>query len=377
MWRLSQAVGLIDPDAIDDLAAILGHDVEQVVDDLGLRARRIDPLGRPGRSVVEEGHGGLTRSAPTDPEHLTARRLDRPQGEVCPCSSRALIQEDIYESLMERASERARNLRQCNPLHTDIEVGALVSREQFDKIMSYMDIGRDEGTEVLLGGSAADLGGELAGGFYIQPTMFKGQSSMRIFQEEIFGPAQAIATVSDEAEAISIANHTEFGLGAGVWTGDFNRAHRVSRRIQAGRLWVNCYHQYPAHAALGGYKRSDIGRETHKQALDHYQQTKYQLVSYSDAPAGLFYGTAQSGKYGWQEPCSEGAMSDYRYTLGERTFVFDALADVMAKATPARSGDRLASVIASVRTGITPEVVFPGSSPNGALNGVREHANFE
>lgn len=210
------------------------------------------------------------------------------QGEVCTCPSRALIQEDIYEPLMERALERARNLRQGNPLDTDTEIGAQVSREQFDKIMSYMDIGRDEGAELLLGGGKADMAGELAGGFYIQPTMFKGENSMRIFQEEIFGPTQAIATFSDEAQAISIANHTEFGLGAGVWTGDINRAHRVSRRIQAGRVWVNCYHQYPAHAAFGGYKRSGIGRETHKQALEHYQQTKCQLVSYSDSPAGLF-----------------------------------------------------------------------------------------
>ncbi|MGN8157855.1 aldehyde dehydrogenase family protein [Salinisphaera sp. SWV1] len=210
------------------------------------------------------------------------------QGEVCTCPSRALIQEDIYEPLMERAIERARNLRQGNPLDTDTEIGAQVSREQFDKIMSYMDIGRDEGAELLLGGGKAEMVGELAGGFYIQPTMFKGQNSMRIFQEEIFGPTQAIATFADEAEAISIANHTEFGLGAGVWTGDINRAHRVTRRIQAGRVWVNCYHQYPAHAAFGGYKRSGIGRETHKQALEHYQQTKCQLVSYSDEPAGLF-----------------------------------------------------------------------------------------
>ncbi|WP_423821483.1 aldehyde dehydrogenase family protein [Salinisphaera sp. SPP-AMP-43] len=210
------------------------------------------------------------------------------QGEVCTCPSRALIQEDIYEPLMERAVERARALRQGNPLDTDTEIGAQVSREQFDKIMSYMDIGRDEGAELLLGGGKADMEGDLAGGFYIQPTMFKGENSMRIFQEEIFGPTQAIATFSDEAQAISIANHTEFGLGAGVWTGDINRAHRVSRRIQAGRVWVNCYHQYPAHAAFGGYKRSGIGRETHKQALEHYQQTKCQLVSYSDSPAGLF-----------------------------------------------------------------------------------------
>ncbi|MES1954520.1 aldehyde dehydrogenase family protein [Salinisphaera hydrothermalis] len=210
------------------------------------------------------------------------------QGEVCTCPSRALIQEDIYEPLMERAIERARNLRQGNPLDTDTEIGAQVSREQFDKIMSYMDIGRDEGAELLLGGGKAEMAGELAGGFYIQPTMFKGQNSMRIFQEEIFGPTQAIATFADEAEAISISNHTEFGLGAGVWTGDINRAHRVTRRIQAGRVWVNCYHQYPAHAAFGGYKRSGIGRETHKQALEHYQQTKCQLVSYSDEPAGLF-----------------------------------------------------------------------------------------
>ena len=210
------------------------------------------------------------------------------QGEVCTCPSRALIQEAAYEPLMERAIARAKTLRQGHPLDTDTQIGAQVSREQFDKIMSYMEVGRDEGAELLLGGKAANLGGDLAGGFYIEPTMFKGRNDMRIFQEEIFGPTQAIATFSDEAEAIGIANHTEFGLGAGVWTGDINRAHRVGRAIQAGRVWVNCYHQYPAHAAFGGYKRSGIGRETHKQALGHYQQTKCQLVSYSDGPVGLF-----------------------------------------------------------------------------------------
>lgn len=210
------------------------------------------------------------------------------QGEVCTCPSRALIHEDVYEPLMTRALERAQQLKQGNPLDTDTEVGAQVSREQFDKIMSYMDIGRDEGAELLLGGSHANLGGELAGGFYIQPTMFKGSNDMRIFQEEIFGPTQAITTFRDEDEALAIANDTEFGLGAGIWTGDMNRAYRFGRGIQAGRVWTNCYHQYPAHAAFGGYKKSGIGRETHKQALDNYQQTKCQLISYSDSPAGLF-----------------------------------------------------------------------------------------
>ncbi|MGB7757361.1 MAG: aldehyde dehydrogenase family protein [Salinisphaera sp.] len=210
------------------------------------------------------------------------------QGEVCTCPSRALIHEDIYEPLMERALERARSLRQGNPLDTETEIGAQVSREQFDKIMSYMDIGRDEGAELLIGGGEAQLEGELAGGFYIQPTMFKGDNAMRIFQEEIFGPTQAITTFSSDEQAVSIANHTEFGLGAGIWTSNMNRAHRITRQVQAGRIWVNCYHQYPAHAAFGGYKRSGIGRETHKQVLEHYQQTKCQLVSYDPNPAGLF-----------------------------------------------------------------------------------------
>ncbi|RJS91198.1 aldehyde dehydrogenase family protein [Salinisphaera sp. Q1T1-3] len=210
------------------------------------------------------------------------------QGEVCTCPSRALIHEDIYEPLIERAVDRARSLRQGNPLDTDTQLGAQVSREQFDKIMAYMDVGRDEGAELLIGGGRADMPEELAGGFYIQPTMFKGRNDMRIFQEEIFGPTQAITTFADDDEAVSIANHTEFGLGAGLWTGDMNRVHRVSRAVQAGRIWVNCYHQYPAHAAFGGYKRSGIGRETHQQVLGHYQQTKCQLVSYDLNPAGLF-----------------------------------------------------------------------------------------
>lgn len=210
------------------------------------------------------------------------------QGEVCTCPSRVLIQEDIYEPLIERAVERARGLVQGNPLDTDTQIGAQVSREQFDKIMSYMDVGTGEGAELLLGGGKADMDGDLAGGFYIQPTMFRGKNEMQIFQEEIFGPTQAVTTFRDEADAIRIANHTEFGLGAGLWTGDINRAHRVGRAIEAGRVWVNCYHQYPAHAAFGGYKRSGIGRETHKQALEHYQQTKCRLVSYADEAMGLF-----------------------------------------------------------------------------------------
>ncbi|AWN16388.1 aldehyde dehydrogenase family protein [Salinisphaera sp. LB1] len=210
------------------------------------------------------------------------------QGEVCTCPSRALIHEDIYEPLIERAIERARGLRQGNPLDTDTQIGAQASREQFEKIMSYMEVGRQEGAELLLGGGQAELEGELAGGFYVQPTMFKGDNSMRIFQEEIFGPTQAVTTFASDEQAIAIANDTEFGLGAGIWTRDMNRLHHVGGRIQAGRIWVNCYHQYPAHAAFGGYKRSGIGRETHKQALEHYQQTKCQLVSYDPNPVGLF-----------------------------------------------------------------------------------------
>ncbi|WKE65163.1 aldehyde dehydrogenase [Gallaecimonas kandeliae] len=210
------------------------------------------------------------------------------QGEVCTCPSRALIHESIYDAFMEKAMARAREIRQGNPLDSNTQVGAQASKQQLDKILSYMEVGRAEGVEVLLGGGRASLGGELEGGFYVEPTMLKGNNSMRVFQEEIFGPTLAITTFRDEAEALAIANDTSFGLGAGVWTLDANRAYRMGRGIQAGRVWTNCYHLYPAHAAFGGYKRSGIGRETHKMMLDHYQQTKCILMSYDQKPLGFF-----------------------------------------------------------------------------------------
>lgn len=210
------------------------------------------------------------------------------QGEVCTCPSRALIQESIYDEFIEVVLERARAIKQGNPLDTDTQVGAQASLEQLDKILSYMEIGRSEGAQVLLGGGRNLLSGDLAEGFYIKPTLMKGTNDMRIFQEEIFGPALGITTFKDEAEALAIANDTEYGLGAGLWTRDMNRAYRMGRGIQAGRVWTNCYHAYPAHAAFGGYKKSGIGRETHKMMLDHYQQTKNLLVSYSTSPDGFF-----------------------------------------------------------------------------------------
>jgi aldehyde dehydrogenase len=210
------------------------------------------------------------------------------QGEVCTCPSRALIQESIYERFMAQALERVRSIRVGNPLDTDTMMGAQASSEQKEKILSYFDIARQEGAECLIGGAPAELGGELAGGYYIQPTVFKGHNKMRIFQEEIFGPVLAVTTFRDEEEALSIANDTLYGLGAGIWSLDANRIYRLGRGIQAGRVWVNCYHLYPAHAAFGGYKKSGIGRETHKMMLDHYQQTKNLLVSYSTQPMGFF-----------------------------------------------------------------------------------------
>ncbi len=210
------------------------------------------------------------------------------QGEVCTCPSRALIQESIYEEFVAIVIERSKNIIRGNPLDTDVMVGAQASKEQFDKILSYMEIGKNEGAEVLLGGKVAQVGNDYDSGFYIEPTLLKGTNDMRIFQEEIFGPVVSITTFKDEAEALAIANDTEFGLGAGVWTRDTNRAYRMGRGIQAGRVWTNCYHLYPAHAAFGGYKKSGVGRETHKMMLDHYQQTKNLLVSYSTSPLGFF-----------------------------------------------------------------------------------------
>lgn len=210
------------------------------------------------------------------------------QGEVCTCPSRALIQESIYGDMVEMVIARAAKIIQGNPLDTDTQVGAQASREQFDRIMNYIDIGKAEGAQLLLGGSAQKLSNGLQNGYYIQPTLFKGTNDMRIFQEEIFGPVISVTTFKDEAEALAIANDSEFGLGAGLWTRDMNRAYRMGRGIQAGRVWTNCYHAYPAHAAFGGYKKSGIGRETHKIALEHYQQTKNLLVSYSTSPLGFF-----------------------------------------------------------------------------------------
>ena len=210
------------------------------------------------------------------------------QGEICTCPSRALIQEDIFDEFIEKVIAKANKIIRGNPLDTETMVGAQASEEQFDKIMSYLTIGKDEGAKVLTGGDKETLVNELGNGYYIQPTIMQGNNSMRIFQEEIFGPVIAVTTFKDEAEALAIANDSAFGLGAGVWTRDANVAHRMGRGIESGRVWTNCYHLYPAHAAFGGYKKSGIGRETHKMMLDHYQQTKNLLVSYSTSPLGFF-----------------------------------------------------------------------------------------
>ncbi|MFI8751632.1 aldehyde dehydrogenase family protein [Vreelandella lionensis] len=210
------------------------------------------------------------------------------QGEVCTCPSRALIQESMYDEFMAKVIERTKTIKRGNPLDTDVQVGAQASQEQFDKIMSYMDIARDEGAEFLTGGDKETLDESINSGYYIQPTLLKGNNQMRVFQEEIFGPVVAVTTFKDEEEALAIANDTEFGLGAGVWSRDINVAFRMGRGIQAGRVWTNCYHQYPAHVAFGGYKKSGVGRETHKMALGHYQQTKSLLVSYDINPLGFF-----------------------------------------------------------------------------------------
>lgn len=210
------------------------------------------------------------------------------QGEVCTCPSRALIQESIYDKFMERCLARIKAIKQGDPLDTDTMVGAQASKEQLTKILSYLDLGKQEGAEVLIGGAQAQVGGGLDSGYYVQPTVFRGNNKMRIFQEEIFGPVLAVTTFKDEAEALEIANDTLYGLGAGVWSRNGNVAYRMGRAIKAGRVWTNCYHAYPAHAAFGGYKESGIGRETHKIMLDHYQQTKNLLVSYSESKLGFF-----------------------------------------------------------------------------------------
>ncbi len=210
------------------------------------------------------------------------------QGEVCTCPSRALVQERIYEEFMQKAIERTRKIIQGNPLDTSTMVGAQASNDQLEKILSYIDIGKKEGAKVLLGGQRKALPGALAEGYYVEPTIFEGHNKMRVFQEEIFGPVVSVAKFKEEADALSIANETLYGLGAGVWTRDTHLAYRMGRAIQAGRVWVNCYHLYPAHAAFGGYKQSGIGRETHKMMLSHYQQTKNMLVSYDPKPMGFF-----------------------------------------------------------------------------------------
>jgi len=210
------------------------------------------------------------------------------QGEVCTCPSRALIQESIYDKFMERVLPRVAAIKQGNPLDPNTMIGAQASQDQLNKIMSYMDIGKQEGAKLLIGGERNMLTGALADGYYVQPTLLKGHNKMRVFQEEIFGPVLAVTTFKDEADALAIANDTIFGLGSGVWTRDGSRAYRMGRGIKAGRVWTNCYHAYPAHAAFGGYKESGIGRETHKMMLDHYQQTKNLLVSYSPKKLGFF-----------------------------------------------------------------------------------------
>jgi aldehyde dehydrogenase len=210
------------------------------------------------------------------------------QGEVCTCPSRALVQKSIYDRFMEKAIERVNKVKQGNPLEADTMIGAQASNDQMEKILSYIDIGQKEGAKLLAGGNRNMLEGDLAEGYYVQPTVFEGNNKMRIFQEEIFGPVLSVTTFEDEAEALEIANDTLYGLGSGVWTRDINRAYRMGRGIQAGRVWTNCYHLYPAGAAFGGYKKSGFGRENHKMMLDHYQQTKNMLVSYSPNALGFF-----------------------------------------------------------------------------------------
>lgn len=209
------------------------------------------------------------------------------QGEVCTCPSRILIQENIYDAFIARVIERTKAIKMGHPLNPDTMMGAQASNDQFEKILSYIKIGKEEGCEVLTGGEQAYNEG-LEGGYYIQPTLLKGNNKMRVFQEEIFGPVACVTTFKDESEAIAIANDTLYGLGAGVWTRDTHQAYTISRAIQAGRVWVNCYHLYPAHAPFGGYKKSGIGRENHKMMLAHYRQTKNMLISYDKKAMGFF-----------------------------------------------------------------------------------------
>jgi len=210
------------------------------------------------------------------------------QGEVCTCPSRALIQESIYDQFMDRAIERVKAIKTGNPLDPEVMMGAQASSEQLDKILSYLQIGKEEGAECLVGGERNQLDGDFKDGYYVKPTMFKGTNDMRVFQEEIFGPVLSVTTFKDKEEAMSLANDTLYGLGAGIWTRDMNTAYRFGRGIEAGRVWTNCYHTYPAHAAFGGYKMSGVGRENHKMMLSHYQQTKNMLVSYSPQKLGFY-----------------------------------------------------------------------------------------
>ena len=209
------------------------------------------------------------------------------QGEVCTCPSRLLVQESIFAQFMERVVERTKAIKIGHPLDPETMMGAQASNDQYEKILNYIEIGKEEGCEVLAGGAAAYNDG-LSGGYYIQPTILKGNNKMRVFQEEIFGPVVCVTTFKDEAEALEIANDTLYGLGAGVWTRDTHQAYQISRHVKAGRVWVNNYHSYPAHAPFGGYKKSGIGRETHKMMLDHYRQTKNMLISYDKKALGFF-----------------------------------------------------------------------------------------
>ncbi|MFZ2843129.1 MAG: aldehyde dehydrogenase, partial [Psychrobacter sp.] len=210
------------------------------------------------------------------------------QGEVCTCPSRALVHESIYDEFMKRCIARVKAIKMGNPLDTDTMIGAQASSDQLEKILSYLDIGKKEGAKVLVGGELAKHDGDMANGYYVQPTIFEGTNDMRVFQEEIFGPVLAVTTFKDDEEAMALANDTLYGLGAGVWTRNGTRAYRFGRGIKAGRVWTNCYHLYPAHSAFGGYKQSGIGRENHLMMLDHYQQTKNMLVSYSPKAMGFF-----------------------------------------------------------------------------------------
>ena len=210
------------------------------------------------------------------------------QGEVCTCPSRALIQKSIFDDFLEQGLERVKRIHSGHPLDTDTMIGAQASNDQLEKILAYVDIGQQEGAVLMLGGKRVEMEGDLAGGYYVEPTVFVGKNSMRIFQEEIFGPVVSVTSFQDETEALEIANDSLYGLGAGVWSRNGNTAYRMGRGIQAGRVWTNCYHAYPAHAAFGGYKQAGIGRENHKSMLDHYQQTKNLLVSYSPKALGFF-----------------------------------------------------------------------------------------